>query len=215
MRAGRPSAPSRTSGSSSSATRCSSSRSRTRSTSASRTSRRGRWRSSARRSSRGRAAPSSREELGLGERLLASHPGPETQRAGAARREPERPRGACSRRRWPRIYLEHGFEAVAGPIVAAFEQRGSSTRSPTRSTTRRSSRRSSPAAASSVSYTLLASEGPAHERTFTAAALVDGVQAGVGRGGSKKDAEQEAAREALARPQLSSRRYAPVSDRSE
>ena len=49
----------------------------------------------------------------------------------------------------------------------------------------------------SVSYTLLASEGPAHERTFTAAALVDGVQAGVGRGASKKDAEQEAAREAL------------------
>ena len=49
----------------------------------------------------------------------------------------------------------------------------------------------------SVSYALLDSEGPAHERTFTAAALIDGVQAGVGKGGSKKDAEQEAAREAL------------------
>jgi ribonuclease-3 len=36
-----------------------------------------------------------------------------------------------------------------------------------------------------------------HERTFTAAALIDGVQAGVGRGRSKKSAEQEAAREAL------------------
>jgi len=44
---------------------------------------------------------------------------------------------------------------------------------------------------------MLASEGVPHERTFTAAALIDGVQAGVGRGRSKKSAEQEAAREAL------------------
>ena len=50
----------------------------------------------------------------------------------------------------------------------------------------------------SVSYVLLDSEGPAHERTFTSAALVDGVQAGVGKGASKKDAEQAAASEALA-----------------
>ena len=49
----------------------------------------------------------------------------------------------------------------------------------------------------SVSYALVDAEGPAHDRTFTAAAMIDGVQAGVGRGGSKKDAEQEAAREAL------------------
>jgi ribonuclease-3 len=48
-----------------------------------------------------------------------------------------------------------------------------------------------------VSYTLLDSQGPAHERTFTAAAVIGGVHAGVGKGGSKKDAEQEAAREAL------------------
>jgi ribonuclease-3 len=49
-----------------------------------------------------------------------------------------------------------------------------------------------------VTYVLLASEGPAHERVFTAAAMIDGVQAGVGKGASKKDAEQEAARQALA-----------------
>ena len=51
----------------------------------------------------------------------------------------------------------------------------------------------------SVGYVLLEAEGPPHERTFTAAAVIDGEQVGVGRGRSKKDAEQLAAREALAR----------------
>jgi ribonuclease III len=51
----------------------------------------------------------------------------------------------------------------------------------------------------SVSYVLLDADGPPHDRTFTAAAMVDGEQAGIGRGSSKKDAEQEAAGEALTR----------------
>ena len=48
-------------------------------------------------------------------------------------------------------------------------------------------------------YSVLSAEGPPHERHFTCAALVDGEQFGVGEGGSKKAAEQEAAREALAK----------------
>jgi len=44
---------------------------------------------------------------------------------------------------------------------------------------------------------VLQTEGPPHERRFTCAAIVDGVQAGVGVGPSKKAAEQEAARQAL------------------
>jgi ribonuclease-3 len=50
-----------------------------------------------------------------------------------------------------------------------------------------------------VVYELLATEGPPHERTFKAAAVIDGEEAGVGRGSSKKSAEQNAAAEALAR----------------
>jgi len=50
-----------------------------------------------------------------------------------------------------------------------------------------------------VSYVVLNAEGPPHERHFTCAAMVDGEQFGVGDGHSKKAAEQEAAREALAR----------------
>ena len=45
---------------------------------------------------------------------------------------------------------------------------------------------------------MLDAEGPAHDRRFTCAAMVDGVQAGKGIGRTKKEAEQEAAREALA-----------------
>ena len=48
------------------------------------------------------------------------------------------------------------------------------------------------------SYVVLEVEGPPHERHFTCAAVVDGEQAGVGDGASKKAAEQSAAREALA-----------------
>jgi len=51
----------------------------------------------------------------------------------------------------------------------------------------------------SVTYTVLDVDGPPHDRTFTCAAVIDGEEAGVGKGPSKKAAEQEAAREALAK----------------
>lgn len=46
-------------------------------------------------------------------------------------------------------------------------------------------------------YEVVAVEGPPHDRTFTVTANVDGNVAGEGSGGSKKHAEQEAARAAL------------------
>jgi ribonuclease-3 len=49
-----------------------------------------------------------------------------------------------------------------------------------------------------VVYAVVEAEGPAHDRRFTCAALIDGEQAGTGSGRTKKEAEQEAAREALA-----------------
>jgi ribonuclease-3 len=42
-------------------------------------------------------------------------------------------------------------------------------------------------------------EGPPHDRRFTSAAVIEGEQFGVGSGESKKAAEQEAAKEALAK----------------
>jgi ribonuclease-3 len=50
-----------------------------------------------------------------------------------------------------------------------------------------------------VSYSVLDVDGPPHDRTFTCAANIDGEQMGVGRGRSKKAAEQDAAKEVLAK----------------
>ena len=50
-----------------------------------------------------------------------------------------------------------------------------------------------------VVYSVLDVDGPPHDRRFTCAAVIDGEQLGTGSGESKKAAEQEAAKEALAR----------------
>ena len=49
----------------------------------------------------------------------------------------------------------------------------------------------------SLTYNLIKEEGPAHERVFTVEVDVDSIIYGVGVGQSKKEAEQEAAKEAL------------------
>lgn len=51
----------------------------------------------------------------------------------------------------------------------------------------------------SVAYELVSEEGPAHNRTFTVRVMFDGMELGVGVGSTKKQAEQNAAKEALAK----------------
>jgi ribonuclease-3 len=136
------------------------------------------------------------QELGLGDLLRARHPGGDSEEA--ARLSGNRNvLAALLEAALAALYLVHGFEAVADSIVAAFSSRieYALTHKVDHKTELQEelARRGK-----AVSYALLDSEGPAHERTFTSAALVDGVQAGVGKGGSKKDAEQAAASEALA-----------------
>ena len=95
------------------------------------------------------------------------------------------------------LYLEHGFETVAAAIVEAFAERidyALTHRVDYKTELQEELARRG----RSVNYSLLDCEGPPHERVFTAAAVIDGSRAGVGRGSSKKGAEQEAAREALA-----------------
>ncbi len=48
-----------------------------------------------------------------------------------------------------------------------------------------------------LTYELVKEEGPAHQKTFTMEVIVDGIVYGVGTAGSKKEAEQEAAKNAL------------------
>lgn len=49
----------------------------------------------------------------------------------------------------------------------------------------------------SLIYNLIKEEGPAHEKTFTVEVTIDNIVYGTGVGGSKKEAEQEAAKNAL------------------
>jgi ribonuclease III len=95
------------------------------------------------------------------------------------------------------LFLEHGFDAIEDAVVAAFADRIDYAqtihidhKTELQEALARQGRQ--------VSYVVLEVDGPPHDRSFTAAATIDGEQVGVGRGRSKKDAEQAAAKEALA-----------------
>ena len=53
----------------------------------------------------------------------------------------------------------------------------------------------------SLEYKLINEEGPAHNKKFTFEVIIDGIVYGKGTGNSKKSAEQEAAKNALAKAQ--------------
>ncbi|HZC30437.1 MAG TPA: ribonuclease III [Gaiellaceae bacterium] len=94
------------------------------------------------------------------------------------------------------LFLEHGFAAIEEEVIAAFSDRieyAATTHVDHKTELQEALARSG----RQVSYSLVSAEGPAHQRHFTCAAIVDGEQVGVGEGPTKKAAEQEAAREAL------------------
>jgi ribonuclease-3 len=95
------------------------------------------------------------------------------------------------------LFCEHGFEKIETAIVAAFVDRIDYAlttfvdhKTELQEALARDGR--------SVRYEVVDVEGPPHERHFTCSARIDGVVLGVGSGASKKAAEQEAARKALA-----------------
>jgi ribonuclease III len=94
------------------------------------------------------------------------------------------------------LHLEHGFEPIEEAIVAGFEPRIEYAL--THHVDHKTELQERLArTGKAVSYAVVEVDGPPHERTFTAAASVDGQEVGLGRGPSKKDAEQQAAKEAL------------------
>ena len=96
------------------------------------------------------------------------------------------------------LFLHHGFAAIEDAVVEAFSaqiEHAITTRVDHKTDLQEMLARSG----RHVTYTEVAVEGPPHERSFTCAALVDGEELGRGEGWTKKAAEQEAAREALAR----------------
>ena len=94
------------------------------------------------------------------------------------------------------LFLEHGFEPIESAIVDAFDPQIEFAltshvdhKTELQERLARSGR--------SVTYTVVNVEGPPHDRTFTAAAVIDDEVVGMGSGRSKKDAEQAAAEQAL------------------
>jgi ribonuclease III len=134
-------------------------------------------------------------ELGLGERLrreASSLPADEVERLSTNRNV----LAALLEAALAALYLEHGFEAVEPAIVGAFNPRieyALTTHVDHKTELQEQLARTG----RSVAYTLLDVEGPPHDRSFTAAAVIDGEVSGIGSGRSKKDAEQAAAQQAL------------------
>jgi ribonuclease-3 len=94
------------------------------------------------------------------------------------------------------LFLQHGFAAIEDAIVDAFSEQiehALTTRVDHKTDLQELLARSG----RHVTYVEISVEGPPHERSFTCAAVIDGDELGRGAGGTKKAAEQEAAREAL------------------
>jgi ribonuclease-3 len=94
------------------------------------------------------------------------------------------------------VYLEHGFEPVGPAVVEAFAERIEYART-SHVDNKTELQEALARTGRQVQYVVLEVEGPAHDRRFACAALVDGEQVGVGRASTKKAAEQEAAAQVL------------------
>jgi ribonuclease-3 len=143
----------------------------------------------------GRSCMAVAERLGVPERLRAAAPEASAQSAEALVRTErvlasviEAVIGAC--------YLAFGYEHTAPAVVEAFEpQIEEALEHPVDFKSALQERLARRGAL--VEYAVSKEEGPPHDRVFTVLATVAGVEVGSGRGRSKKDAEQEAARAAL------------------
>ena len=135
-------------------------------------------------------------DLGLGERLVARGapvPDEELERLSRNRNV----LAALLEAALAALFLEYGFEPIEEAVVGAFWPRieyALTTHVDHKTELQEALAR----IGRSVTYAVLEVDGPPHERMFTCAAMIDGEQAGVGTGRSKKAAEQSAAEEALA-----------------
>ena len=143
----------------------------------------------------GRSCRAVAERLGIPERLRAAAPDEasaavesliSTERVAAS--VIEAVIGAC--------YLAYSYDRTAAAVVEAFEpeiEEALENPADYKSTLQeRLARRGE-----LVSYQVVDERGPPHDRRFQISAVVAGSEMGRGTGRSKKDAEQEAAREAL------------------
>jgi ribonuclease III len=144
----------------------------------------------------GRSCRDVAERLGLRERLLQAAP-PHAQPGAEALVTAERVLASVIEAVIGACFLAFGYERTAEAVVDAFgpEIDDALERSVDFKSTLQEllARRGAV-----VVYDVVEEEGPPHDRVFSVSAVIDGEEAGRGRGKSKKDAEQEAAQAALA-----------------
>jgi len=134
------------------------------------------------------------ERLGLPQRLLEA--APEGAQGPAALVATERVLASVLEAVIGACYLHAGYERTAAAVVAAFEpeiERALANPVDFKSALQELLARRG----EEVNYAVTAEEGPPHARSYTVLATSAGRELGQGRGRSKKQAEQEAAREAL------------------
>lgn len=149
----------------------------------------------------GRALSVVGRELGLPEML--SERGPEESRGGngipaKTLLASERPLAEITEAVIGACFLAHGYERTAAAVTEAFAEQisyAAKTRIDFKSELQERLARDG----ATVSYEVVQEEGPPHDRRFEVEASAKGEVLGSGSGRSKKEAEQAAASEALAR----------------
>jgi len=94
------------------------------------------------------------------------------------------------------IFLEHGFSVAkkyAMNIIAPYIEEGKTFIHDNKSYLQEMVQMEK----KTIEYVIVKEEGPAHNRTFTVDVIVDGIKFGTGVGKSKKEAEQNAASDAI------------------
>jgi ribonuclease-3 len=144
----------------------------------------------------GRSCKAVAERLGLPERLRAAAP-PGAGPSLAALVQTERVLASVIEAVIGACYLQFGYDRTAAAVVDAFlPEIEDALEHPVdfkSALQERLARRGE-----TVTYVVVSEHGPPHDRTFAVSARVSGVELSTGGGRSKKDAEQEAARAALA-----------------
>jgi ribonuclease-3 len=143
----------------------------------------------------GRSCRTVAERLGVPDRLSAAAP-PEAAASVPALTQTERVLASVIEAVIGACFLAFGYERTAEAVVAAFAlEIEDALEHPVDFKSALQERLARKGAL--VTYDVVDEQGPPHDRVFSVAATIGGVEVARGRGRSKKDAEQEAAQVAL------------------
>jgi len=137
-------------------------------------------------------------KLDLGRRLVAHAASPQTDEELERLSRNRNVLAAVIEAAMGALFLRHGFAAIEDAVVEAFSEQiehALTTRVDHKTDLQELLARTG----RHVTYAEISVDGPPHDRRFTCAAVIGGEELGRGEGRTKKAAEQEAAREALAK----------------